>query len=70
MIIWFDYNFKNNLFHYYVDLEKNIEFKSEETLYGVNDDGESQQVKTNNKHSEEGEEKEEELISNNEKSKK
>lgn len=44
------------------DLEKNIELQNKETLYAVNDDGESLKVKTNNnKHSEE-----EKLRSNNE----
>lgn len=68
--MWFDYIYKNNLFHYYVDLEKNIETQNKETPCAVNDDGESLEVITNNKHSEEEEEKEEELRSNNETSKK
>lgn len=68
--MWFDYIFKNNLFYYYVDLEKNVEFQNKETPYAVDDDGERLVVKTNNKHSEGEEEKEEELRSNNETSKK
>lgn len=69
--MWFDYIHKNNLFHYYVDLEKNIETQNKEIPYAVNDDGESLEVKINTKHSEEEEEeKEEELRSNNETSKK
>ncbi|XP_001945685.2 nuclear export mediator factor NEMF homolog [Acyrthosiphon pisum] len=50
------------------DLEKNIETQNEETSYTVNDDGQSLDVKTNNKHSEEEAEKEE-LRFNNETSK-